>query len=112
MLLMLLSSVGVIVLVSGEDVITKYIGLELMIFSSYIMVSIKRRSELSTESGIKYYVLGGIGSGFWLIGASVLYISTGELRLEGWGISEIENGGVVLLLIGLLFKLGVARYHQ
>lgn len=108
--LLILASTGGTVLVGGTDLLTKFIGLEWMSFATYILVSIKRTSEQSTEAGLKYYILGGIGSGLWLIGMTIIYSSTGSLELV---ISnEYTQIGELLIMISLLFKLGVAPFHQ
>lgn len=109
-ILLILASTGGTILVQGTDLLTKFIGLEWMSFATYILVSIKRTSEQSTEGGLKYYILGGIGSGLWLIGMTIIYSSTGSLTMV---ISNSETQiGELLIIISLLFKLGVAPFHQ
>jgi NADH-quinone oxidoreductase subunit N len=76
--LILLSSVGMAVMVSATNMITLYIGLELLSLSSYVLASYRRSDERSAEAGLKYFVLGALASGILLYGISLLYGFTGR----------------------------------
>ncbi|HWW46816.1 MAG TPA: NADH-quinone oxidoreductase subunit NuoN [Xanthobacteraceae bacterium] len=115
--LVLLSSIGMMVLISAGDLITLYLGLELMSFALYVVAASNRDNAKSTESGLKYYVLGSLSSGMLLYGASLVYGFTGTVEFAGIA-TAAKNGGIglifglVLLLAGLCFKVSAVPFHM
>ena len=85
-ILILLSILGMFVLISGTDLIMIYLGIELLSLSLYILASSKRASQLSTEAGLKYLILGAVSTGLLLLGSAIIYYMTGEI-----GIYEIGS---------------------
>ncbi len=82
-LLVAISTLGMMLLVASKDLVTFYLSIELLSLSSYILASIKRNSQFSTEAGIKYFLLGAVSSGILLFGSSLLYALTGETTFQG-----------------------------
>ena len=80
--LLLLALLGQCILISGSNLMTLYLGLELMALPTYALVAMQRDSALSTEAAMKYFVLGALASGFLLYGMSMLYGATGSLDLD------------------------------
>jgi len=111
-LLLVLSTIGLLILVSSNELIILYLGLELSSLSVYVLATIKRNSEYSTEAGIKYFILGGLSSGLLLFGCAILYIYTGETNLIGISYSDSSVIAIIFILIGLLFKLAAAPFHN
>ena len=118
--LSLLCTLGMMVMISASHFITVYIGIELMSLSLYAMVAMDRDTVRATEAGMKYFVLGALASGMLLYGMSMVYGATGTLLISG--ISErLLSGqadmtvlvfGVVFLVAGIAFKLGVVPFHM
>ncbi|MGE0829975.1 MAG: NADH-quinone oxidoreductase subunit N, partial [Hyphomonadaceae bacterium] len=112
-----LALVGMFVMVSANDLITLYVGLELQSLSAYVLAAWRRDDAKSSEAGLKYFVLGAIASGLVLFGASYIYGFTGSVRFEEIA-QNLEGGGVgllfglVLLLCGLAFKVSAAPFHM
>lgn len=111
---------GQIVMITGNNFLTLYLGLELLSLSSYALVALRRDSRVTSESAIKYFVLGALASGFLLYGMSMMYGATGSLNL-GEVFRVVESGrvnttmlafGVVFIVAGLSFKLGAAPFHM
>ncbi|AOY91222.1 NADH-quinone oxidoreductase subunit N [Cupriavidus sp. USMAA2-4] len=111
---------GQIVMITGNNFLTLYLGLELLSLSSYALVALRRDSRVTSESAMKYFVLGALASGFLLYGMSMMYGATGSLNL-GEVFRVVESGrvnntmlafGVVFLVAGLSFKLGAAPFHM
>jgi NADH-quinone oxidoreductase subunit N len=117
MVLALFSLLGMNVMISANHFLTLYLGLELLSLSLYAMVALQRDSAIATEAAMKYFVL---GSGLLLYGMSMLYGATGSLELGA--ISNAINHGVqnksllafglVFIVSGLAFKLGVVPFHM
>ncbi|HKT30756.1 NADH-quinone oxidoreductase subunit NuoN [Dyella sp.] len=117
--LMLFAVIGVMLLVSAGSLVMIYLGLELLTLSSYALVALNRDSSLSSEAAIKYFVLGALSSGLLLYGMSMIYGATGTL-----GLAQLHEAiphsamphllifGLVFLVIGVAFKLGVAPFHM
>lgn len=82
-MLILISNIGMLLLVSSKDLITFYLAIEIISLSSYILASLRRNGQFSTEAGIKYFLLGAVSSGILLFGASLLYALTGETSFQG-----------------------------
>lgn len=80
--LVLLSLVGMMILISSNDLVMIYLGVELMSLSFYVLASINRDTQHSTEAGIKYFLLGALSSGLLLFGMALLYAYTGETNLD------------------------------
>ena len=116
-IIILLSVLGMFFMVSANDLILFYLGLELQSLSLYILASIDRDNLRSTESGIKYFVLSALSSGLLLYGCSLLYGFTGSTNFELIA-SQLnrENTGaifaMVFILVGLAFKVSAVPFHM
>ncbi len=120
MVLSLFATLGMMVMISASHFLTLYLGLELLSLSLYAMVALHRDSARATEAAMKYFVLGALASGLLLYGMSMIYGATGSLALSV--ISEaISNSthnaslltfGIVFIVSGLAFKLGVVPFHM
>jgi NADH-quinone oxidoreductase subunit N len=120
LVLALFSLLGMNVMISANHFLTLYLGLELLSLSLYAMVALQRDSAIATEAAMKYFVLGALASGLLLYGMSMLYGATGSLEL-GVISNAIQHGvenkalltfGLVFILSGLAFKLGVVPFHM
>ena len=118
--LSLFSLLGMFVMISGNNFLGIYMGLELLTLSSYALVALRRDHVVSTEAAMKYFVLGSLASGLLLYGISMLYGATGTLDLSGV-LKAIATGqinhqilifGLVFVVAGLAFKLGVVPFHM
>jgi len=118
--LALFATLGMMVMISANHFLTIYMGLELLSLSLYAMVAMNRESVVSTEAAMKYFVLGALASGLLLYGMSMIYGATGTLeitgvaeRLYGGGVNKsVLVFGLVFLVSGLAFKLGVVPFHM
>jgi NADH-quinone oxidoreductase subunit N len=116
-ILFLLSTVGMMVLISAGDLIMLYLGLELMSLALYVVAASHRDDTKSTEAGLKYFVLGALSSGMLLYGASLVYGFTGTVSFAGIA-AEARTGnvgllfGLVFLLAGLCFKISAVPFHM
>ncbi|MSQ68171.1 MAG: NADH-quinone oxidoreductase subunit NuoN [Gammaproteobacteria bacterium] len=118
--LALFATLGMMLLVSANSLITIYLGLELLSLSLYALVALQRDSVKSSEAAMKYFVLGALASGMLLYGMSILYGVTGTLDLSELLIKVSVSDdkrmllvfGLVFLLVGIAFKLGVAPFHM
>jgi len=116
-ILILLSTVGMMVLISAGDLIMLYLGLELMSLALYVVAASHRDDTKSTEAGLKYFVLGALSSGMLLYGASLIYGFTGTVSFAGIA-TEAKMGnigllfGLVFLLAGLCFKISAVPFHM
>jgi len=118
--LSLLALLGQLVLISGANLLTLYLGLELMALPTYALVAMRHNSEKSVEAAIKYFVLGALASGFLLYGMSMLYGVTGSLDLleifrtvADPRVNHLVMAfGLVFIVAGLAFKLGVVPFHM
>src|ERR1700749_3387481 len=114
-ILVLLSTLGMMVLISAGDLIMLYLGLELMSLALYGVASSNRDNAKSTEAGLKYFVLGALSSGMLLYGASLIYGFTGTVSVVGLA-AAIKTGsvgiafGLVFLLAGLCFKVSAVPF--
>ncbi|GHU26314.1 NADH-quinone oxidoreductase subunit N [Betaproteobacteria bacterium] len=117
--LSLFATLGMMVMISASHFLTVYIGIEMLSLSLYAMVALDRNSIASTEAGMKYFVLGALASGFLLYGMSMLYGATGTLEIpmlserlfRGEG-DFIVSFGLVFVIAGIAFKLGVVPFHM
>ena len=115
--LILLSTTGMMFLSSAKEFVSLFIGFEVMSISVYILSGFNKKSVSSTESGIKYLILGGFSSAILLYGISLLYGATGSVFfdkiLAGFDFGDpLYLTGAILVLIGFLFKIGAAPLHQ
>lgn len=111
---------GISVMVQANHFLVVYLGLELMTLSLYAMVALRRDNLNATEAAMKYFVLGALASGFLLYGLSMMYGATGSLEIgevfRAIGTGQINKQvlvfGVVFVVAGLAFKLGVVPFHM
>ncbi len=118
--LAMLSLLGISVMVSANNFLVVYLGLELMSLSLYALVALRRDHAPATEAAMKYFVLGALASGFLLYGMSMMYGATGSLDI-GEVFKAIASGrinqavlvlGIVFIVAGLAFKLGAVPFHM
>jgi NADH-quinone oxidoreductase subunit N len=114
------SLLGMFVMMSGNNFLVIYLGLELLTLSSYALVALRRDNATASEAAMKYFVLGALASGFLLYGLSMMYGATGSLDI-GQVFKAINTGqvkhqvlvfGLVFIVAGLGFKLGVVPFHM
>lgn len=119
-LLAMLMTLGMMVMITSNHMLTLYIGLEMMSLALYALVAFDRDSARSTEAGMKYFVLGALASGLLLYGMSMVYGATGTLEFSGVAQSVYNQAanksvlmfGLVFLVAGISFKLGVVPFHM
>jgi len=116
-ILVLLSTLGMMVLISAGDLIMLYLGLELMSLALYVVAASNRDNAKSTEAGLKYFVLGALSSGMLLYGASLIYGFTGTVSFAGIAAAATSGSigivfGLVFLLAGLCFKVSAVPFHM
>jgi NADH-quinone oxidoreductase subunit N len=118
--LSLFALLGMYIMISGNNFLLIYLGLELLTLSSYALVALRRDHANATEAAMKYFVLGALASGFLLYGMSMMYGATGSLEV-GEVFRAINSGvinhqvlvfGLVFIVAGLAFKLGVVPFHM
>lgn len=116
---------GMMVMASGTDLLTLWVGLETMALSVYVLAAYLRRNAASVEGAVKYFLLGAVSSGFYLYGVSFIYGATGSVHLDavraalesriaagGLGALGFPFGvGLVLLVVSLLFKAALVPFH-
>jgi NADH-quinone oxidoreductase subunit N len=118
-LLVLLATLGMMVMVSANDLMTLYVGLELHSLALYVVAALKRDDPLATEAGVKYFVLGALASGLLLYGASLVYGFTGLTQLDQI-VGAVAGGqrsiglvfGMVFLIAGIAFKISAVPFHM
>jgi NADH-quinone oxidoreductase subunit N len=115
---------GMFVMISGHNFLVIYLGLELLTLSSYALVALRRDDVQATEAAMKYFVLGALASGFLLYGMSMVYGATGSLAVPEVlkaiaggeatlkGSAQVLTLGLVFVVAGLAFKLGVVPFHM
>jgi len=121
-ILILLSTTGMMMLISATDLIALYLGLELMSLALYVVAAIDRTSVRSTEAGLKYFVLGALSSGMLLYGASLVYGFSGTVNFAGiakalsqGAQNQVSLGvifGLVFLFAGFCFKISAVPFHM
>ena len=119
-ILILFSSLGMMVLISSNDLISMYLGIELQSLALYVLAAIKRDSLQSSESGVKYFVLGALSSGILLYGCSLIYGFSGstnfqEIQINLNSLNNLNLGlifGLVFVLAGLAFKVSAVPFHM
>ncbi|MDP1672833.1 MAG: NADH-quinone oxidoreductase subunit NuoN [Burkholderiales bacterium] len=118
--LVLFATLGMMVMISANHLLTLYLGLELLSLSLYAMVALQRDSVKATEAAMKYFVLGALASGMLLYGMSMLYGATGTLeitQLAQLSAEDVRSQAVlvfalVFIVAGLGFKLGAVPFHM
>lgn len=119
--LVLLATLGMLMMVSANDLIALYLGLELQSLALYVIAAFKRDDVKSSEAGLKYFVLGALSSGMLLYGASMLYGVTGSTgyaaiaaAIKSAGMTENIGliVGLVFVLVGLAFKVSAVPFHM
>ncbi|HTI16111.1 MAG TPA: NADH-quinone oxidoreductase subunit NuoN [Trinickia sp.] len=119
-LLGMFALLGQLVMISGSNFLTLYLGLELMSLSLYVAIAMRRDASQSNEAAMKYYVLGALASGFLLYGISMIYGATGSLDLTEV-LKAVASGrindavllfGVIFIVAGIAFKMGAVPFHM
>jgi len=119
--LLLCATMGMIVMAASNDLITVFLGLELMSLSLYVLVGFRRGQLESNEAALKYFLLGAFASGFLLYGIALVFGATGTTNLAGIGAflagspipgNPLLIAGATLLLIGLAFKVSAVPFHM
>ncbi|WP_313031531.1 NADH-quinone oxidoreductase subunit NuoN [Massilia alkalitolerans] len=118
--LALFSMLGQMIMISGNSMLSIYLGVELMSLSLYALVALRRDHAISTEAAMKYFILGALSSGFLLYGMSMIYGATGSLDLtainQASSVVDANRNilvfGLVFVVAGLAFKLGVVPFHM
>ena len=116
----LFALLGMFIMISGNNFLVIYMGLELLTLSSYALVALRRDHPAAIEAAMKYFVLGAMASGFLLYGMSMLYGATGSLDINavfkaivsGQVRHQVLVFGLVFIVAGLAFKLGVVPFHM
>ncbi len=116
-ILILSSMLGMMVMISSNDLIVFYMGLELQSLALYVLASFNRDDVLSSESGLKYFVLSALSSGLLLYGCSLIYGFSGSTNFNiiYENIQNVEYGltfGIVFILVGLAFKISAVPFHM
>ena len=111
-LFILFAILGSFVLISSDNFLTAFIGLELQSLSLYLMAAFNTKNLNSNEAGIKYFSLGALSSGFLLFGISMIYFDTASFSFQNLdNFSTISEVGLALVLIALFFKVSAAPFH-
>ncbi len=117
--LIMLATLGMLLMISANDLISLYMGLELQSLPLYVIAAINTRSLKSSEAGLKYFLLGALSSGMLLYGSSLIYGFTGFTNFDQISSFIEQNGatpgiivGVVFLISGLAFKISAAPFHM
>jgi NADH-quinone oxidoreductase subunit N len=117
-ILILLGTLGMLVMISANDLISLYLGLELQSLAAYVVAAFHRDDARSTEAGLKYFVLGALSSGMLLYGASLVYGFTGHTGFEPIAAALVDGRstglviGLVFVLAGLAFKISAVPFHM
>ncbi len=117
--LVLLATTGMMMMISANDLISLYVGLELQSLALYVVAAFDRRSARSSEAGLKYFVLGALSSGMLLYGASLIYGFTGSTLFTEIAAAVQPSGanlglifGLVFLMAGFAFKISAVPFHM
>ena len=119
-ILILFAALGMMLMISANDLISLYVGLEMQSLSLYVMAAIQRDDERATEAGLKYFVLGAVASGLLLYGASLVYGFAGTTNFDALAALFKDGGetstgvviGIVFILAGLSFKVSAVPFHM
>ena len=118
--IILFSLAGIIVMLSYNNLTMLFIGIEIMSVSLYILAGIKKSDFASNEASLKYFLMGAFSTGFLLFGITLIYGATGSFNLQAirdWvvthpkGIDPLLGTGIMLIIVGLCFKVGAAPFH-
>jgi NADH-quinone oxidoreductase subunit N len=118
--IILFALAGIIIMVSFHNLVMLFIGIEIMSVSLYILAGIKKTDFASNEAALKYFLMGAFSTGFLLFGIALIYGSTGSFNLEvirDWVVNNPHNidtmfyAGILLMIVGLCFKVGAAPFH-
>jgi NADH-quinone oxidoreductase subunit N len=118
--IILFSLAGIIVMVSYNNLTMLFIGIEIMSVSLYILAGIKKSDFSSNEASLKYFLMGAFSTGFLLFGIALIYGATGSFDLQAirdWalahpnGVDPMFGTGIMLIIVGLCFKVGAAPFH-
>jgi NADH-quinone oxidoreductase subunit N len=118
--LALFAMLGQMIMISGNNMLSIYLGLELMSLALYALIALRRDHAVSTEAAMKYFILGALASGFLLYGISMVYGATGTLDISKIAQITAAQGanhtilvfGLVFMVAGMAFKLGVVPFHM
>jgi NADH-quinone oxidoreductase subunit N len=119
--MVLFAAIGMLLLTGGADLMIVFLGLELMSVSVYVLAAINRRSILSAEAGLKYFLLGAFASAFLLYGIALLYGASGTTRIAllSLGIGSMDGpgrfmlyAGIAMVMIGFSFKVAAVPFHM
>jgi NADH-quinone oxidoreductase subunit N len=117
--LILLATIGMMIMVSANDLMTLYVGLELQSLAAYVLASLRREDMRASEAGLKYFILGALSSGMLLYGASLVYGFTGMTQLDqivrAVSMDTRSIGlifGLVFLMAGIAFKISAVPFHM
>jgi len=117
--LLLLTLSGMMIMASAIDLLSIYVGLELMVLCTYVLTGFLRRQRRSNEAALKYVILGAVSTGIFLYGISLVYGLTGTTRLDGMAAAltgaPLDPGlllAVVFIVAGLVFKVGAVPFHM
>ncbi|MDQ0561630.1 NADH-quinone oxidoreductase subunit N [Rhizobium mesoamericanum] len=118
--LLVLCTLGILLMISANDLISLYLGLELQSLAIYVVAAINRESVKSTEAGLKYFVLGALSSGMLLYGMSLVYGFTGHTHFADIAQALTVDGarslglvfGLVFILAGIAFKISAVPFHM
>lgn len=119
-LLYLFATLGMMILVSAQDLMTLYLGLELMSLSLYVLAALRRELVRASEAGLKYFVLGALSSGMILYGSSIIYGYSGATNFDliAGALTESDGNniglliGLVFVVAGLAFKVSAVPFHM
>ncbi|ODT29456.1 MAG: NADH-quinone oxidoreductase subunit N [Kaistia sp. SCN 65-12] len=119
-LLVALATLGMMLMISANDLMALYVGLELQSLALYVIAAFQRDSVRSTEAGVKYFVLGSVASGMLLFGASLIYgfcggtafVQISHALLDGKGAEIGTTIGLVFVVAGLAFKVSAVPFHM
>lgn len=119
-LLVSFATIGMMFIISAQDLMLTYVGLELMSLPLYVLVSMRRDNARSSEAGIKYFVLGALASGMILYGISLIYGFSGTINFDRLaatlatqeGVSIALTFGLIMLICGIAFKLSAVPFHM
>lgn len=118
-LLVLFGTLGMMIMVSANDLMMFYVGIELSSLALYVLAAFDRDHSVSSEAGIKYFVLGALSSGIMLFGASLVYGYAGSTNFNaladlftGSGVAYGTIVGLVMLVVGLSFKISAVPFHM
>jgi NADH-quinone oxidoreductase subunit N len=116
--LLLISTLGMLMLISANDFIALYLGFELMSLALYVIAAYRRHDLRATEAGLKYFVLGALSSGMMLYGISLVYGYSGSVAFGAVANAVHDHGsigvlfGLVFVLVGLAFKISIVPFHM